>query len=124
MEHRWGQRISVDLAVRIAARPFAVRTGRLVNLSLSGGAVECPADLRLLSRVQLAIVIPHRFAQATPVISAYVTRRYPGGVGLEWCDFSPRAVADLLRAATSGNGARKLPVRVESVRLLSDAKSA
>jgi hypothetical protein len=114
MEHRWGQRISVDLAVRLAARPFSVRTGRLVNLSLSGCAVESNADLRVLSRVQLAIVVPHRFTQTTSVISGYVTRTYAGGIGLEWCEFAPRAVAELLRAHTRLRGERKLPVRIET----------
>jgi hypothetical protein len=108
MEHRWGERFSVDLGVRIAARPFAVRTGRLVNLSLSGGAVEIAFELRALSRVRLAIVMPHRFTHATPVISAFVARRYPGWVGLEWCEFAPRPVVELLRSPEFARYERRL----------------
>jgi hypothetical protein len=119
MEHRWGERISVDLAVRIAARPFSVRTGRLVDVSLSGCAVDGGTDLRMLSRVQLAIVTPHRFTRTTPVISAYVVRRYAGGIGLEWCEFAPRAVIELLRARTLLRRERKLPVQIESASALS-----
>jgi len=113
MEHRWGERFAVDLAVRIAARPFAVRQGRLINLSLSGAAVELTVELRRLSRVQLAWISSHQYAPATPVISAYVVRTYPGGVGLEWCEFAPRAVVELLRAAAPPRSGRGLPVPVE-----------
>jgi hypothetical protein len=96
MEHRWGERFGVDLLVRLGTRPYAVRTGRLTDLSMSGGYITTAMDLRVLSRVQVAIVLPGRFSQATPVISAYVTRRHRDGVGIEWCDFAPEAVVELL----------------------------
>jgi len=110
MEHRWGERFPVDVAVRVGARPFGLRAGRLVNLSLSGGGVEGGFDLRVLSRVQIALVLPHRFAHATPVISAYVARSYPGGIGVEWCEFAPRSVVELLRATALRRDERRLPV--------------
>src|SRR5579862_4710748 len=108
MEHRWGERFAVELAVRVAARPFSVRPGRLVNLSLSGAAVEIGFELRVLSRVQLALVMPHRFTHATPVISAYVARLTPRGIGLEWCEFAPRPVVELLRSAAFSRYERRL----------------
>lgn len=57
-------------------------------------------DLRVLCRVQVALVLPPRFSQTTPVLSAYVARRHRDGVGVEWCDFAPQAVVDLLRSHT------------------------
>jgi hypothetical protein len=57
-------------------------------------------DLRVLSRIQVALVMPGRFPHATPVISAYVARRHRDGVGVEWCDFAPQAVVELLRSST------------------------
>jgi hypothetical protein len=99
MEHRWGERFTVDLAVRLAARPFSVRTGRLVNLSVSGADIRVAFDLRLLSRIQVAIVSPHRVAHPTPVVAAYVARKYKGGVGVEWCDHAPQLIIELLRSA-------------------------
>jgi hypothetical protein len=99
MEHRWGERFNVDIAVRLATRPFAVRTGRLADISLSGACIRVPFDLRLLTRVQVAFVLPQRFAHATPVISAYVARRSKDGIGVEWCEFAPQAVVELLRSA-------------------------
>ena len=101
MEHRWGERFAVDIAVRLGSRPYAVRTGRLIDLSMSGGRIRIGMDLRVLSRVQVALVLPARFSQTTPVpvISAYVARRCRDGVGVEWCDFAPQAVVELLRSS-------------------------
>jgi hypothetical protein len=109
MEHRWGERFSLDIAVRLAARPFAARTGRLLDLSVSGASIRIGMDLRVLSRIQVALVAPSRLSQATPVLSAYVTRRHRDGVGIEWCEFAPEAVCELLRSAELGR--RRQPPR-------------
>jgi len=101
MEHRWGERFEVDIAVRLGSRPYTIRTGRLIDLSMSGGCITIGMDLRVLCRVQVALILPARFSQVTPlpVISAYVARRHREGVGVEWCDFAPQAVVDLLRSS-------------------------
>jgi hypothetical protein len=99
MDHRWGERVTVDLAVKIAAKPFAVRAGRLRDLSLSGGAIQVSGEIRLLSRVQVAITVPHRFPDPIPVVSGYVTRKFGDCIGVEWSDFAPDAVRELLKAA-------------------------
>jgi hypothetical protein len=98
MEHRWGQRFEVDILVRVHSRPYAVRTGRLIDVSMSGGYIVTGMDLRELRRLQIALVLPHRFSHATPMISAYVARRHRDGIGVEWCDFAPQAVVELLRS--------------------------
>jgi hypothetical protein len=67
MEHRWGERFAVDIMVRVGSRPYAVRNGRLTDLSMSGGSIKIGSDLRVLSRVQVALVLPARFSHATPV---------------------------------------------------------
>jgi hypothetical protein len=101
MEHRWGQRVAVDLAVRVAGRPYNVRPARLLDLSASGAYLKVTADLRLLSRVQIAIVLPHRPAHPTPMVAAYVARKGKGGVGVEWCEYGPGPVLELLRYAAA-----------------------
>jgi hypothetical protein len=112
MEHRWGERFSVDLAVRITARPYAVRSGRLVDLSLSGCAVRIAADLRVLNRVQIAIALPNRFAHPTPVVAGYIVRRSKDGIGVEWAEFAPTPVIELVRLATiHRNGQRNSALR-------------
>jgi hypothetical protein len=110
MEHRWGQRFEVAILVRVHSRPYAVRTGRLTDVSMSGGFIVSNVELRELRRLQIALVLPHRFSQATPVISAYVARRHRDGIGVEWCDFAPQAVVELLRSPAA-KARRQTPFR-------------
>jgi PilZ domain len=101
MEHRWGQRLKVDLAIRVAGRPYNVRSGRLIDLSASGAYLAVSADLRLLSRVQIALALPNRLTHPTPMAAAYVTRIGKDGIGVEWCEYAPQAVLELLRYAAA-----------------------
>jgi hypothetical protein len=101
MEHRWGQRLTVDLAIRIAGRPYNVRPARLTDLSASGAYIKVCADLRPLSRVQIAIALPHRLTHPTPMVAAYVVRRGRDGIGVEWCEYAPKPVLELLRHAAA-----------------------
>jgi hypothetical protein len=97
MEHRWGERFSLDVSVRLTARPFAVRNGRLTNVSVSGAFIRTGLDLRPLTRIQIVLEAA-RGRHPTPLIAAYVTRILPEGVGVEWCEFAPKAILDLIRA--------------------------
>jgi hypothetical protein len=101
MEHRWGQRLAVDLAIRLAARPYNVRAARLVDLSASGAYIKVSADLRLLMRVQITLALPHRLTHPTPMVAAYVARKGQDGIGVEWCEYAPQAVLELLRYAAA-----------------------
>jgi hypothetical protein len=101
MEHRWGERVGVDIPVRITAHPFSVRSGRLHNLSVSGAFIRLDYDLRLLSRVQITIEMPQRSKREAPMLSAYVARKYKDGIGIEWCEFAPPPVPQLLHSFTA-----------------------
>ncbi len=96
MEHRWGERVGVDLPVRVTAHPFSVRHGRLTNLSVSGAMIKTDYDLRPLSRIQIVIEMPHMSRCEAPSVAAYVTRNTKAGIGIEWCEFSPGVVSELL----------------------------
>jgi hypothetical protein len=98
MEHRWGERVQVDFGVRVMAHRFSVREGRLADLSVSGALVKADFEARLLTRIQLAIDSPLWPKHDSPVIEAYVARRYRHEFGIEWCEFAPYAVSELLRA--------------------------
>jgi hypothetical protein len=106
MEHRWGERVQVNFPVRVTARPFSVRDGRLTDLSVSGALVTAELKARVLSRVRVAIVLPLWPKHESPVVEAYVARRYKFGYGLEWCEFAPDAVRELLRAIVARPHAR------------------
>jgi hypothetical protein len=114
MEHRWGERFTVDLAVRVAGRRYSVRTGRLVDLSVSGAYINVSADLRLLSRVKIAIIaLPLRLAHPTRMIAAFVARTSKEGVGVEWCEHAPKAVLELLRYVAAHRPERHRPAAPE-----------
>jgi hypothetical protein len=99
MEQRWGERLSVKVPVRVSAHAFSVRDGRLTDLSVSGAHLAVDLDLRLLSRVEIVVVLPYRCKHQAPAIYGYVTRKYRDGFGIEWCEFAPLAVRELLRCA-------------------------
>jgi hypothetical protein len=101
MEHRWGERVQVDFPVRLTAHRFSVRDGRLTELSVSGALVEAELGARALSRVRVAIDLPLWPKHESPVIEAYVVRKNKYGIGLEWCEFAPDAVRELLRAVVA-----------------------
>jgi hypothetical protein len=101
MEHRWGQRVAVDIPVRITGHPFSVRTGRLANLSVSGAFIKAELQLRLLSRIQVAIDVPHRSRHDAPIVAAYVARKGKDGIGIEWCEFAPPDISRLLQSFTA-----------------------
>jgi len=96
MEHRWGERVGVDLPVRIAAHPFSVKHGRLINLSVSGASIKSDCELRPLSRIQVVLEIPHTPRSEAPSVAAYVTRTAKNEIGIEWCEFAPPLVSKLL----------------------------
>jgi hypothetical protein len=110
MEHRWGERFAVDFAVRIAARPYTVRAGRLVDLSISGARIQTACELRNLVRVQIAIALPNQFEHPIPMVAAYVVRRHGDGVCVEWCDLAPKPVVELLKRVKAQHPRRRVPV--------------
>jgi hypothetical protein len=96
MEHRWGERVRVDLPVRITAHPFSVRHGRITNMSVSGASIKAEFGLRPLTRIQVVIEVPHKMRNEAPSVAAYVTRCGKADIGIEWCVFSPPVVSELL----------------------------
>lgn len=86
----------MDLPVRITAHPFSVKPGRITNMSVSGASIKADFDLRLLSRIQVVIGLPHKMRNEAPSIAAYVTRCGKNSIGIEWCEFSPRIVSEML----------------------------
>jgi hypothetical protein len=101
MEHRWGKRVQVDFPIRVMAHRFSVREGRLADLSVSGARVKADFEARVLSRIQIAIDLPLWPKHESPIVEAYVARRYKHEFGIEWCEFAPHAVSELLRAVVT-----------------------
>jgi len=94
---RWGQRNAVDIPVQVAADGSPTIHGRLKNISLSGALVITDHELRLHAYVEIGIK-PLETGTRVVRVMARVTRTLKGGAGIEWCEFAPNAVTDLLRS--------------------------
>jgi hypothetical protein len=92
MEHRLGERFSVDNEVRLLTSPAESRLARLINVSFTGALIKTDCELRLWCRIEVFILAIHG-----SVIPAYVTRQCTGAIGVEWCEPGSQAVSDLLR---------------------------
>jgi hypothetical protein len=95
-DSRWGDRVQVDIPVQVSVNALKAE-GCMRNLSLSGALVKTNMDWGLHALIQVNIDMPspsHRAAAMT----AYITRKTQEGVGVEWCEFAPSVVKDLLRS--------------------------
>jgi hypothetical protein len=67
------------------------------NISLSGALMKADCDLRLNTLIEVRIELPPPSYRAA-VLKAHVSRKLKEDVGIEWCDFAPNIVKDLLRS--------------------------
>jgi c-di-GMP-binding flagellar brake protein YcgR len=92
---RWGQRISVNIPVQVAAQASPTIRGRLKSISLSGALMEADHELRLHAYIEVSIKLPETGRSAIRVM-ARVMRKSKEAVGVEWCEFAPSTIKDLL----------------------------
>jgi hypothetical protein len=99
MENRLGERVAIQLAIRLTStRPQLISIGRLKNVSRSGALIG-GCDLQLYSLIHVILQFPGP-KKSDEAIAAYVTRLGNDGVGVEWCEFAPPAVAELMQTPT------------------------
>ena len=84
MEHRWGQRTSVDVVVRLIGSPGAIGMGRLLNVSATGAFVQTELQLPPLTPVRVESIAGPLPASHPCAGRAYVVRQVSTGVGIEW----------------------------------------
>lgn len=94
---RSGQRIAADIPVQVAADGSPTIHGHLKNISLSGALVITDHELRLHAYIEISFK-PLETGTRPVRVMARVTRNLEGGVGIEWCEFAPSVVTDLLRS--------------------------
>jgi PilZ domain len=98
-ESRWGDRVRVNIPVQVSVNALWGADGCMKNLSLSGALVKSDVDLGLNTLIKVSIKMPSP-SQRAAAITAYVSRKAGEGVGVEWCEFAPSVVKDLLRSAS------------------------
>jgi hypothetical protein len=87
----------VDIPVQVSAAAVAGVDGFIKNLSLSGALVRSDYDLRLHTLIDVRIRLPPPTTRVA-VVKAHISRKFQDGVGIEWCEFAPTIVKDLLRS--------------------------
>ena len=97
-EHRWGERITVNIPVQLSAHPLTGVHGCIKDISLSGALVKTDADLRLRSLIKITMQLPPPLQRAG-IVMARIARKIDGDVGVEWCEFAPLVIKDLLHNA-------------------------
>lgn len=97
MEHRWGKRSTLDVAVRLHSSSGITFRGRIANLSLSGALVLTEVRLPVFSQLLVELDEDGDWGDPDRLLGeAYVARETRAGLGLEWTEFSSAAVAELL----------------------------
>jgi PilZ domain len=87
MEHRWGERMPVRASVRVHCAKWDA-AGQLRDASLSGAFVHTRLQIAAWTHVELELSCAR--------IAAFVVRVANDGLGLEWCEFAPLPVRELL----------------------------
>ncbi len=76
MDHRWGNRIAIDLPVRVMHPGMSrCEPGRLSNISLGGALISSALDSSVGARLQVSVAIASGTASYDSVIDAYLVRR-------------------------------------------------
>jgi PilZ domain len=98
-ESRWGDRVRVNIPVQVSVNAVTSAEGCMRNLSLSGALVKGDVDFGLNALIKVSIKMPSPSpSQRAAAITAYICRKDKEGVGVEWCEFAPSVVKDLLRS--------------------------
>ena len=104
MEHRWGERFPVELTVRLHSGSTTILESRLANASVSGALINTEVRLAVFSHVVVEFDVARRSGVAGQRVPAYVVRHAPEGLGLEWQEFAPRPIVNLLETTLRGSG--------------------
>jgi PilZ domain len=80
----------------VSAADLSRVDGCVKNLSLSGAFLKVDCELRLHALIEVRIELPPP-ASGAAVVEAHVSRKLNVGVGIEWCQFAPNIVKELLR---------------------------
>jgi hypothetical protein len=123
MEHRWGERVEVDIPVQVSVPPHALGTGRIRDISISGAWIVGRFPLAPLARALVVFDLLLAGRHESLPLACYVARVQPDGIGVEWRELSPQILGELMLLAspaqTRTEPAREVPdVRTVQVKNL------
>jgi hypothetical protein len=87
----------LDERVRITRDGAIVGFASLHEASISGGFVRTSHLMRNLTRIELELSPSSSRRDPKRCVEAFVVRQCPDGFGVEWCEFGPAVIVELLR---------------------------
>jgi PilZ domain len=112
MEHRWGERVELRLTVELSSGSSLPVAGSMVNVSSSGAFVRTTGRRPPRGPVEVTFAEPGSDRGRVVQLPGYVVRESSTGVGIEWSQFAPRVVRELLvRDRRAGAARALLPIR-------------
>jgi hypothetical protein len=100
MEHRWGQRVTLEIPVTLAVDGRTLGRGVLRNASISGALIETALELPVFSNLVVSLPCHGESAPRTADLHACLVRRAPAGFAVEWRDMACPSIVALLERAT------------------------
>lgn len=116
MEHRWGERVAVRMTVELSSGSSPPVAGDLENVSSSGAFVRTQGRGPPRGPVQVVLQQDTSGRGRSVRLAAHVVRESEGGVGIEWSEFAPRAVRELMIRNRRSGGERARAWALRSVR--------
>jgi hypothetical protein len=80
-------------------------SGRLSNISLGGALITSSLDSNVGARIQVSIPMDSGGTLYESVIDAYLVRKSDTTFAIEWAEFAPTEVIDLVRTRASHSSA-------------------
>jgi hypothetical protein len=96
MEHRWGQRVRVNIPVRLESPPVAIGAARVLDLSVSGAWISGDFQQHVSAEIEVIFEVLPRTTRHPQRIRAYVARARREGIGVEWRELAPPLISELL----------------------------
>jgi PilZ domain-containing protein len=100
MEHRWGQRITFEVPVKLAVGGRTLGRGVLRNASISGALIETPLELPVFSNLEVSMPATGDRSFRECDLAASVVRCEPGRLAVEWRDMACPSIVALLERVT------------------------
>jgi hypothetical protein len=113
MEHRWGQRVRVDIPVRLEIPPASVVAGRILDLSVSGAWISGELEQHLSAEIAV-LFEPQSGGGTLHRIPAFVARARLEGIGVEWRELAPPLINSLLGQSAPAEVIPSLPPQQSS----------
>jgi len=100
MEHRWGQRVALEIPVTLEVGGRTPECGILRDASVSGGLIDTALELPVFSNLLVSLPASDERASRPAVLAACVVRCTPTGIAVEWRDMACAAIVTLLERAS------------------------